>query len=154
MTRRRSIIIITVIAGMALLGFLQVEAARNLTVVLYDSKIIERNDVTTTYDVTLRFQNPSILVLTTGDTKYGITINGERIGEGKITTFTLGPLESKTVNSEFTADTKLVEKYKHSVEQNNSKLNGASTYRLYLFSVEVPFEHEPKPEQIKQFFNQ
>ncbi len=154
MTRRRSIIIITVIAGIALLGFLQVEAARNLTVVLYDSKITERNDVTTTYDVTLRFQNPSILVLNTGDTKYSITINGEKIGDGKITTFTLGPVESKNVNSKFIADTKLVEKYKHSVEQNNSKLSGTSTYRLYLFAVDVPFEHEPNREQIKQFFNQ
>ena len=154
MSRRRILIIAMVVASIAIVTFLQVEAARNLNVEMHDSKIVERNGSKTTYDLTLRLENPSILLLSIGDTSYSITVNGEKVGDGKIDVFMLGPFESKTINSKFVADTSLVEKYKNSAEQNHSRLSGASAYRLYLLTLDVPFDHEPTPEQIRQFFNQ
>ena len=154
MKGKRALIIIIVLSSIAILAFLQAEAARNLIVQMFDSKIVEKNDSKTTYDLTLTFKNPSILPLSVGDTNYSITVNGEKVGQGRIGTFMLGPFESKAVNSKFVAYTYLVERYKHSVDQDDSRLQGISTYRLYLLALDIPFEHKPKPEQIRQFFNQ
>lgn len=154
MKRRHVIVIGVVIASIVMLGFLQVEAAKNLRVQMHDSTITEKNDDKTNYDLALRFENHSILPLTVGDARYSISVNGERMGEGEMSAFILAPFESRTVNSKFVADTYLVEKYKHSIEQNDSRLSGTSTYRLYLLSMDMPFDHKPSPDQIRQFFNQ
>lgn len=141
-------------AGVGLLAFFQIEAAKNTGIGLYDMQKVEESADKTTYGLTLKFENPGVLPFVAGETSYSITVNGEKVGEGVMDAFALEPLGSKTISSRFVAETQIFEKYKNSFEEEDSRIEGTSTYDLSLFSFEVPFGHEPTPDQMRQFFNQ
>lgn len=152
--RRNAIVAVTVLAGIGLLALFQIEVAKNTGIGLSEMQIMEKGADKTTYGLTLKFENPGVLPFVVGETRYSITVNGEKVGEGMIDPFILEPLGSKTVNSRFVAETHIIEKYRDTFEEEDSRIDGTSTYNLSLLSFEVPFDHEPTPDQMRQFFNQ
>jgi LEA14-like dessication related protein len=151
--RRNAIIISSVLGGIAARAFFQAYAAKNMNVELREMEEVGRDAGKTFYDLALKFDNPSILLFLVGDTTYSVTVNGEKVGEGIMEPFVLEPLASKVVNSKFVADTEIFEKYRNAFEDKESLVNGRSTYRPPLFSFDIPFDHEPTPDQMKQFFS-
>ncbi len=151
--RKKAIIISSVLGGLAVLAFFQAYTAKNLGVGLYEITEVEKNADTTTYDLALKFENPSVLLFLIGETAYSVTVNGEKVGDGVMDPFMLEPLGNKIIRSEFVADTQVFEKYKNTFEDEDSMVTGKSTYSLLLGSFDVPFEHEPTPDQMRQFFN-
>jgi hypothetical protein len=155
MERRHKAFIGAAVAGaFAILLFLQIDAANNLNISVQDSKLITREDKHSLYDVSLELKNNRFMLLNAGEIKYTIKVNDEILGDGTIKPFYLGAYESQIVHSDFTADNKVREKYRGILSDSDVKLTATSNYKLYVLSFDVPFSHNPTPEQIDKFVSE
>ncbi|MDX1596940.1 MAG: hypothetical protein R3327_08395, partial [Nitrosopumilaceae archaeon] len=101
-----------------------------------------------TYDVKLKFENPSLLLLTAGKTDFFVMADDKTIGQGQLEPFTLSPMSSATAQGTFTTDSQ------NSDELPVVKLTGVTKYDLILTSLEVPFVYFPTEEQAREFIHQ
>ena len=91
MERSRKAIIIGFIVGMSIFGYSQYAAASQIDVEVKESDLIEKNENISLYDVELEFDNPSLLLLTAGETDFLVIADEKIIGDGKLEPFTLFP---------------------------------------------------------------
>lgn len=143
---------ILIIAGaIAAFAILEIDAARNLDMVIDDSTLLSRDDNTSLYDVSLQLTNQRFILLSAGQIEYTITVNGEALGTGTINPFYLGPYDGATVGSEFRAHNDVLDKYENTLHRQHVDLDASSTYKLYALSFEVPFGYTPTVEQVDKF---
>lgn len=158
MRRRRisgkRIIAISLAAGAGLTVFFAyfgIEAARNLDVSMYDSTVISKDEHHTRYDALIQFRNTSFVPLTIGYTTYNISIDDEYTGTGTIDPFMLGPYATVLVNSDFTGNNAVLDRYGGEIPHERTQLSGTSNYNLYFTNVDVPLNHQPTAEQVERF---
>ena len=152
MERKKAAAIGIGIAGsFAVIVFLQIDAANNLDILLQDSTLVSKEDNYSFYIVSLHLTNNRFMLLNAGEIDYTIKVNDEILGSGIIKPFYLGAYETKTVDSDFKADNYVRNKYNGMLSDNDVKLTASSNYRLYMLSFEIPFSHNPTPEQIDKF---
>jgi hypothetical protein len=90
-------IIIVFVIGMGLFGYSQYASASQIGVIITQSHLLEENEKGSTYDVELEFSNPSLLVLTAGETEFFVIADEEMIGKGELESFVLPALGSSSV---------------------------------------------------------
>ena len=77
---------IIVVIAVGLFGYSQYASASQINAQINaqitQSNLIEENDRESTYDVELRFDNPSLLVLTAGETDFFVIADEKTIGKG------------------------------------------------------------------------
>ena len=148
-----SIIIISIIAVLAIFGYLQYAAATQLHVSMKSSKIIERTDDGTLYTINLEFENSSFMILNVGRTDFIISAEEENLGAG-ILEPTIIPANGKSiVETPFLADNKILDKYEQKANSPSLRLDGSIAYNLLFTTLKIPFTYYPTQEEAREFIH-
>ena len=155
MERRSKVIIIAVcvVAAVGIFAYSQYISATHLSISILESKIIQRNDNNSLYNMTLQFQNPSLLPINVGQTDFVISINGENLGTGTLQALVIPPIGKIASSAPFTADNTILHKYDKSDNVPNVKLTGTSKYGISIISVNVPFTYYPTEQEAREFIH-
>ena len=140
-------IVILVLLGMSIFGYSQYASASQIEVSINQSELLNENEKGSNYNIELEFKNPSLLILTAGETEFFVISNDEIIGKGNLESFTLQPLDSSFVKGTFHTDA-------NSDEAHSVKISGVTKYNLLITSLDVPFVYYPTEEQAREFIHQ
>ncbi|MDH2906627.1 MAG: hypothetical protein PXX83_00840 [Candidatus Nitrosotalea sp.] len=151
--RSKIIIIVCVIVAVGIFGYSQYLSATNLSISILESKIIQRGENNSLYNMTLQFQNPSLLPINVGQTNFVISINNENLGTGTLQPLVIPPMGKISSHTPFTADNTILDKYNKSSNVPNIKLTGTSKYRISILSVNVPFTYYPTEQEAREFIH-
>ncbi len=141
-------IIVLFVLGMSIFGYSQYATASQIGVSISQSELLDENDKGSNYNVELRFENPSLLILTAGETEFFVISNDEIIGKGNLESFTLQPLDSSYVTGTFHTDIDAND------EASSIKISGVTKYDMLVTSIDVPFVYYPTEEQAREFIHQ
>jgi len=140
-------LIILFVLGMSIFGYSQYASASQIGVSVVQSELLHENEDSSNYNIELRFENPSLLIMTSGETEFFVISNDEMIGKGKLEPFTLNPLDSSYVKGTFHTDSN------DSAESQVVKITGITKYDLLITSIDVPFVYYPTEEQAREFIH-
>ena len=149
--RSKIIIIVCVIVAIGIFGYSQYLSATNLSISILESKIIQRGENNSLYNMTLQFQNPSLLPINIGQTDFVISINNENLGTGTLQPLVIPPMAKISSQTPFTADNTILGKYDKSNTVPSVKLTGTSKYGISIISVNVPFTYYPTEQEAREF---
>jgi len=149
MEKSRKGIIIAFVIGMSIFGYTQYALASQIGVVVIESDLIEKTDKGSAYNVELEFENPSLLILTAGDTDFFVIADGKTVGEGKLEPFTLPALGNSSVKGTFQTES-IIE----SQEVPIVMISGITKYDVLFSTIDVPFVFYPTEEQAREFIHQ
>jgi len=141
-------LIILFVLGMSIFGYSQYASASQIEVNIIQSELLNENEKGSDYNIELQFVNPSLLILTAGETEFFIIENDEMIGKGKLESFTLQPLDSSFVKGVFNTDSD------RDKESQSVKITGITKYDVLFTSIDVPFVYYPTEEQAREFIHQ
>jgi LEA14-like dessication related protein len=151
--RSKIVIIVFVITAVGIFAYSQYLSATHLSISILESKVVQRNDNNSLYNMTLQFKNPSLLFLNVGKTDFIITINDENLGTGMLQPLVIPPMGKITSQTPFTADNAILHKYDKSDSVPNIKLAGTSKYEILIISVNVPFTYYPTEQEAREFIH-
>ena len=140
-------IVVLVLLGMSIFGYSQYASVSQIGVSINQSELLNENEKGSNYNIELQFKNPSLLILTAGETEFFVISNDEIIGKGNLESFTLHPLDSSFVKGTFHTDV-------NSDESHSVKISGVTKYDLLITSLDVPFVYYPTEEQARKFIHQ
>jgi len=140
-------IFVLFVLGMSIFGYSQYASASQIGVSINQSELLDENYKGSNYNVELQFENPSLLILTAGETEFFVISNDEIIGKGNLESFTLQPLDSSYVKGTFHTDV-------NSNEAQSVKISGVTTYDMVFTTIDVPFVYYPTEEQAREFIHQ
>lgn len=140
-------IIIIFVIGVGLFGYSQYASASQIGVTITQSHLLEKNEKGSTYSVELEFSNPSLLVLTAGETEFFVIANDEMIGKGDLESFVLPALGSASVSGIFLRDSDV------DSQVSTVKISGVTKYNVIFTSIDVPFVFYPTEEQAREFIH-
>ena len=140
-------LIILFVLGMSIFGYSQYASASQIGVSVIQSELLHENEESSNYDIELRFENPSLLIMTAGETEFFVISNDEMIGKGKLEPFTLHPLDGSYVKGTFHTDSN------DNAESQSVKITGITKYDLLITSIDVPFVFYPTEEQAREFIH-
>jgi len=149
MQKSRKVIIIVFVIGMSIFGYSQYASASQIGVVITESDLIEKTDFGSAYNIELEFENPSLLILTAGETDFFVIVDGKTIGEGKLEPFTLPALGNSLVSGTFQTESSM-----ESQEVPIVKISGITKYDVLFSTIDVPFVFYPTEEQAREFIHQ
>ena len=145
-SKKRGIIVLFIL-GMSIFGYSQYSSASQIAVSITQSELLSEDEKGSNYNIELHFENPSLLILTAGETEFFIMSNNEMIGKGQLEAFTLQPLDSSHVKGTFHTDS-------NDKESQSIKISGVTKYDVFFTSIEVPFVYYPTEEQAREFIHQ
>ena len=145
-SKKVGLTILSVLA-MSIFGYSQYASASQIGVSVVQSELLHENEDSSNYNIELRFENPSLLIMTSGETEFFVISNDEMIGKGKLEPFTLNPLDSSYVKGTFHTDSN------DSAESQVVKITGITKYDLLITSIDVPFVYYPTEEQAREFIH-
>jgi LEA14-like dessication related protein len=151
--RSKVIIIVCIIVAVGLFGYSQYLSATHLSISILESKVIQRNDKNSFYNMTLQFKNPSLLPLSVGSTDFNISINNENLGTGTLQPLVIPSMGKTTSQAPFLADNRVLHKYDKSQDVPNIILTGISKYEILITSVNVPFTYYPTQQEAREFIH-
>jgi len=140
-------IIVLFVLGMSIFGYSQYASASQIEVSIIQSELLNEDEKGSYYNVELRFENPSLLILTAGQTEFFVISNDEMVGKGQLEPFTLQPLDSSYVKGTFHTDSNTTE------ESQSVKITGVTKYDVFVTSIDVPFVYYPTEEQAREFIH-
>jgi hypothetical protein len=140
-------LIVLFILGMSIFGYSQYASASQIEVSITHSELLNETEKGSNYNIELRFENPSLLTLTAGETEFFVIVNDEMVGKGNLEPFTLQPLDSSYVNGIFYTDSNTDE------ESKTVKITGITKYDLIITSIDIPFVYYPTEEQASEFIH-
>ena len=140
-------LIVLFVLGMIIFGYSQYASASQIGVSITQSELLNENEQGSNYNVELQFDNPSLLILTAGNTEFFVIANDQIVGKGQLEPFTLQPLDSSYVKGTFHTDS-------NTEESQSVKINGVIKYDVLFTSIDVPFVYYPTEEQAREFIHQ
>ncbi len=141
-------LIVLFVLGMSIFGYSQYASASQIGVSVTQSELLNENEKGSNYNIELQFENPSLLILTAGDTEFFIIANNKMVGAGQLESFTLQPLGSSYVKGTFHTDSNI------DGESQSIKISGVTKYDVFFTSIDVPFVYYPTEEQAREFIHQ
>jgi len=147
MKSSKSGLIILFVLGMGIFGYSQYASASQIEISMTQSELLIEDEKGAKYNIELEFVNPSLLLLTAGETEFFVIINDEMVGKGQLESFTLQPLESSNVKGTFHTDS-------NNDESKSVKITGIMKYNIILTTIDVPFVFYPTDEQAREFIHQ
>ena len=144
---RKAVVVIFLIT-IGIFGYSQYASASQIGVIITQSNLIEEDEKESKYNIELKFQNPSLLVLTAGETEFFIIADDKMIGKGKLDSFILPSLGNSFVKGTFSTTSDV------DSESPIVKITGVTTYDVFLTSIDVPFIYYPTEEQAREFIHQ
>ncbi len=143
---KRGLIVLFVL-GMSIFGYSQYASASQIEISITQSELLSEDEKGAKYIIELKFVNPSLLLLTAGETEFFVIVNDEMVGKGQLESFTLQPLESSNVKGIFHTDS-------NNDESKSVKITGIMKYNIILTTIDVPFVFYPTDEQAREFIHQ
>ena len=147
MKSSKSGLIVLFVLGMAIFGYSQYASASQIEVSITQSELLSEDEKGANYNIELKFVNPSLLLLTAGETEFFVIINDKMVGKGQLESFTLQPLESSNVKGIFHTDS-------NDDESKSVKITGIMKYDILFTTIDVPFVFYPTDEQAREFIHQ
>ena len=147
MKSSKSGLIILFVLGMSIFGYSQYASASQIEISMTQSELLIEDEKGAKYNIELEFVNPSLLLLTAGETEFFVIINDEMVGKGQLESFTLQPLESSNVKGIFHTDS-------NNDESKSVKITGIMKYDIVLTTIDVPFVFYPTDKQAREFIHQ
>jgi len=141
-------LIVLFVLGMSIFGYSQYASASQIEVSVTQSELLNEDEKGSNYNIELQFENPSLLILTAGDTEFFIIANNKMVGAGQLESFTLQPLGSSYVKGTFHTDSNIDR------ESQSVKISGVIKYDVFFTSIDVPFVYYPTEEQAREFIHQ
>ncbi len=153
MQKNSKIIMIIAIVAVGAFGYYQYVSVTHLHVAIVDSKIVERTNDGTLYNMQLEFKNPSLLILNVGKTDFVISVEGQDLGSGILEPSTI-PAMGKTVEkTPFLADNAILDKYNKNDNVPSVKLTGMTKYDFLFTSINIPFTYYPTQQEAREFIH-
>ena len=141
--------IVALVVGLSLFGYSQYASASQIGVIITESQLLEESTKGSTYNLQLEFDNPSLLVLTAGETEFTVTADAQRIGDGTLESFVLPAMDKTTVQGTFVVDTE-----RDSDDVPEVRISGITKYDVLFTSIDVPFVYYPTEDQARAFIHQ
>ena len=145
-SKKKSTIILFLLLT-SILGYLQYQSVSEISVNISENTIINEDKNNLNYKIELEFENPSLLTLPVGETKFFIFYDNKITGKGNLESFTLYPISSSYSSAIFVTDQKLD-------EPKSVKISAITKYDLLNMSIEIPFDYYPTDEQTRKFIQQ
>ena len=142
---KKAVAAILAIIGIAIFGYTQYASASQISVTITSSKLIEKTDKGSLYNLELEFKNPSLLMLNAGKTDFTLSTEGKTLGGGTLDPFTLPAMGKITTNGIFLKDQKTDSK------NPQVKISGTTKYQLLFATLDVPFTYYPTQDQTREF---
>jgi len=149
MEKSRKVAIVSIIIGIIIFGYSQYALVSQIGVTVLKSDLVEKNDQYSSYNVHLKFENPSLLILSAGETDFFVIVDDETVGEGELEPFTLSVLSEKEVSGTFQTDPGV-----KTQEGSIVKISGTTKYDVLFSTIDVPFVFYPSEEQAREFIHQ
>ena len=146
---KKKVIVMVVIIGIILFGVSQYVLASKIGVTVSKSELLQSDNAGSLHLLTLEFNNPSLLILTAGQTEFTIITNTETVGSGTLDSFTLSPLGKSSTSGKYRTDKEVDSDKIHEI-----KIAGTTKYNLMFTTIEVPFVYYPTEEQAREFIRQ
>ncbi|MBA4447852.1 MAG: hypothetical protein H2B07_03040 [Nitrosopumilaceae archaeon] len=144
---KRGGLVILFILGMSIFGYSQYASASQIEISITQSELLSESEKGSEYNIELQFENPSLLILTSGTTEFFVIADEQMVGKGQLEPFTLQPLDSTFVKGTFHTD----------ADENkvqSVKITGVTKYDAFFTSIEIPFVYYPTEEQAREFIHQ
>lgn len=151
--RTKIIVISSIIVAVGVFGFVQYLSVSHLHVSIIQSKIVDKTNQGTLYNLQLQFNNPSLLFLNVGKTNFMVSANGEDIGSGVLQPAVIPALGKTVAQTPFLADTTVLDKYNNAANVPNLKLTGTSQYDVLFTTVSIPFTYYPTQDEARAFID-
>ncbi|RMW34176.1 MAG: hypothetical protein EA443_05915 [Nitrosopumilus sp.] len=132
---------------MSIFGYSQYASASQIEISITQSELLSESEKGSEYNIELQFENPSLLILTSGTTEFFVIADEQMVGKGQLEPFTLQPLDSTFVKGTFHTD----------ADENkvqSVKITGVTKYDAFFTSIEIPFVYYPTEEQAREFIHQ
>lgn len=144
---KKAVAAVLVIVGLMVFGYTQYASATQINAKITQSKLLEKSEKGSLYNLELEFVNPSLLILSAGKTEFTIIADDKTLGGGELDPFTLPALGKATTSGVWLKD--------HSSESENPqvKISGVTKYQLLFASVDVPFTYYPTYDQTREFIH-
>jgi len=149
MRSSRKVIIIALVIGISFFAYFQFVSISQISMIITHNQPLKENEGESMYSIELEFNNPSLLVLTAGETEFFITLNERVIGKGRLDPFVLPPLDKISVSGTYLKDSNI-----KSQENTLVKINGVTKYNVFFTTIDVPFVFYPTSEQAREFIQQ
>ena len=146
-TSKKIGIVVLFALGTSIFGYSQYALASQIGVSITQSELFGEDEKGSNYNIEVQFENPSLLILTAGETEFFIIANDEIVGKGQLESFTLQPLDSSYVKGTFYTDS-------DEGESQSVKISGVIKYDMLLTTIDVPFIYYPTEEQAREFIHQ
>ncbi|MHA7733422.1 hypothetical protein [Nitrosopumilus sp. S6] len=140
-------LVVLFILGMSIFGYSQYASASQIGISMTQSELLSENDKGAEYNIELQFENPSLLILTSGTTEFFIIADDQMVGKGQLEPFTIQPLDSSYVKGTFHTDS-------DDKDAQSVKITGTTKYDAFFTSIEIPFVYYPTEEQAREFIHQ
>lgn len=144
---KKAVIVAIIVAGIILFGYTQYASASQINAKITESRLIQKSDKGSQYNLKLEFHNPSLLILNAGKTEFTISADGQTIGGGNLDPFLLPALGKATTNGMFLRDKNT------NAETPEVKISGITKYQLLFASVDIPFTYYPSQDQTREFIH-
>jgi len=140
-------LIVLFVLGMSIFGYSQYASASQIGVSISQSELLNEDEKGANYNIELEFDNPSLLILTAGQTEFFLISNDEIIGKGELESFILQPLDSSNVKGTFYTNS-------NNDQSDSVRISGVIKYDIIFSSIDVPFVYYPTEEQAREFIHQ
>jgi len=142
---KKTVAVVLAIIGIAVFGYIQYASASQISVAITNSKLIEKTDKGSLYNLELEFKNPTLLMLNAGKTDFTLSTEDKTLGGGMLDPFLLPAMGKVTTNGIFLKD--------HNTNSENSqvKISGTTKYQLLFATLDVPFTYYPTQDQTREF---
>ena len=151
MRRSRKALLIVLFLVVGIFGYSQYIAISHIRVIVTENEFLEKNNSGSVYKIQLEFNNPSLLILNSGQTDFTIIVEDTKTAEGVLEPFVLPPLSKTIVKGTYLEDEK------HEIQESQSssvKISGITKYDIFFTSIEVPFIYYPSDDQAREFIHQ
>jgi len=146
--RSKKIIIIVLVIALSIFLYSQYVSVSQINAIITRNQPVE-NGQESMHNIELEFNNPSLLVLTAGETKFLIISDEKIIGNGSLQPFVLPSLGKSSASGTYLKDSSIDSKDNAIV-----KISGVTKYNVFFTTIDVPFVFYPTPEQAREFIQQ
>jgi len=147
------VMIIAIVGAIGAFGYFQYVSVTHLHVAIINSKIVERTNDGTLYNMQLEFKNPSLMILNVGKTDFVISVEDQDLGSG-ILEPSIIPAMGKTVEkTPFLAENAILDKYNKNDNTPSVKLTGTTKYDFLFASINIPFTYYPTQKEAREFIH-
>jgi len=147
--RSKKIGLIVLVLGIGIFGYSQYAFASQIGVTITESEFLEETNRGSIYNVQLEFDNPSLLMLTAGETDFVVSVDNKVVADGTLEPFVLSALSKATAYGTFISNSDSSDS-----ESTKVKISGVTKYDVFFTSIEVPFVYYPTVDQASEFIHQ